>query len=373
MRGSLRQRNRGSWEIRYDGPPEPNGKRKYASETVRGTRKDAERVLRERMAAFEKGVFVPRRNITVAEFLEDWLRTYAASNTSVRTQEGYRSKIEAYIVPALGHFKLQALHPVQIQEMYTQIRRKGLAPSSVLHVHAVLRKALNTAVMWRVIALSPMSGVESPRQSRKAITMWDESTINLFLKLAEPAVFYDWYQLAIHTGLRRSEVAGLKWSAVDLDAGTPSVLRTLQRVRRRGMVEGEPKNQKSRRTLELSPGTVDILHRVRGRQMAARIAAGPFWEETGYVFSQPNGRPIDSNNVSREFAAIVKEKGLPKLTLHGLRHAFATLLLVSGIHPKVVSEMMGHSSVMVTLDIYSHLVPGLQRQAARVIDERLWA
>ena len=171
--------------------------------------------------------------------------------------------------------------------------------------------------------------------------------------------------------MRRSEVGGLKWSAVDLEEGSVSVLRTLQRVEGQGLVEGEPKNKKSCRTLELSPKTVDIFHRIRGRQMAAKLDAGPFWEETGFVFTQANGRPIDPDHISREFAYIVRENGLPRLTLHGLRHACATPLLVSGVHPKVVSEMLGHSSVMATPDIYSHLVPGLQRQAARVIDERL--
>ena len=203
--------------------------------------------------------------------------------------------------------------------------------------------------------------------------MWDEATINLFLQVAKPSPFHEFYQLAIHTGMRRSEIAGLMWSEVDLEAGTVTVVRTLQRVDGRGLVEGEPKANRSWRTLELSPMTIDIFHRIRGRQMAARVHAGPLWEETGFVFTQANGRRIDPTKVSRDFAAIVRDNRLPHLTLHGLRHAFATLLLISGVRSKVVSEMLGHASVAITLDTYSHLVPGLQGQAARVIDERLGA
>jgi integrase len=149
------------------------------------------------------------------------------------------------------------------------------------------------------------------------------------------------------------------------------VARTLQRIAGTGLVEGQPKTARSRRSIALSPQAVSLLHAIRGRQIEHQLAVGPFWQNTSYVLTQVDGRPMNPIKVSQEFTAIVRKAGLPHLTLHGLRHAHATLLLSRGIHPKVVSKRLGHSNIAVAMDTYSHVIPGIQEQAALALDEIL--
>ena len=145
----------------------------------------------------------------------------------------------------------------------------------------------------------------------------------------------------------------------------------MQRIEGKGLVEGQPKTGKSRRSIALSPVAVNLLHAIRGRQIEQRLAAGTAWQNTGYVFTQADGRPMNPIKVTQEFASIVRQARLPHLTLHGLRHAHATLLLTAEVHPKIVSERLGHSNIAVTMDTYSHVLPGMQEAAAVALDEQL--
>ena len=171
--------------------------------------------------------------------------------------------------------------------------------------------------------------------------------------------------------MRRSELAGLRWDQVDLVARRLGVVNTLQHITGRGLVEGAPKTAKSRRSIALSDTAVDLMHVIRGSQIQLSQAAGPAWEETGYVFVQADGTPIDPDTATKDFTAIVRHAGLPRLTFHGLRHAHATLLLSAGVHPKVVSERLGHSNIAITMDTYSHVLPGLQEAAVASLDAYL--
>ena len=146
---------------------------------------------------------------------------------------------------------------------------------------------------------------------------------------------------------------------------------TLQRITGYGLVEGQPKTARSRRSIALSPQATDVLHSIRGRQIEQQLAAGPVWQNTDYVFTGTDGSPIAPDMISKDFCALVRKYDLPHLTFHGLRHAHATLLLTSGVHAKVVSERLGHSNIGITMDTYSHVLPGLQEQAALALDERL--
>jgi integrase len=171
--------------------------------------------------------------------------------------------------------------------------------------------------------------------------------------------------------MRRSEIAGLKWDSVDLTGGRVAVVETLQRIRGKGLMIGQPKTNKSRRSIALSPVAVGLLRRVQGSQLLARANAGDAWEQTNYVFTQADGRSLNPDKLTTEFHRLVKTSGLPVLTFHGLRHAHATLLLSAGVHAKVVSERLGHSNVGITLDVYSHVLPNIQEDAARAIDAQL--
>ena len=366
MKGSIRQRSKGSWQLRYEAPKDGLEKRIYLSETVPGTKKHAESVLHVRLSTIENGGYVPRDKETVAGFLEMWLQTYAATNTTLRTQEGYRGNIKRYIDPAIGSVPIQALTARHIQAMYAGLLEKGLSNRTVLHTHRVLKEALGHAVKWGMLPRNIGDAVTPPRPELKDLKMWDAEAVDQFLEAAADSRFRDLYHLAILTGMRRSELAGLKWENVDLANGQLSVVRTLQRILGQGLVEGRPKTAKSRRSIALATEAVQLLHGVRGRQIEQGIDLGPLWQNKGFVFTQEDGKPVNPPSISKDFAAIVRRAGLPHLTFHGLRHAHATLALSAGINPKVVSERLGHATIAMTMDTYSHVIPGLQEEAVSV-------
>ena len=371
MNGSIRQRSKGTWQLRYDAPPDGNGKRRFVSETVKGNKKDAERVLRERLAAIENGGYVPRDKETVSEFMHRWLETYAATNTSLRTQHGYQAYVRRYIVPYIGSISLQMLTARHVQEMYADLLDRGLSNTTVIQVHRIFNQAINHAVRWGTLSRNVVNATTPPRLQRTEIPMWDPETIDLFLEKADASRFRDLYHIAVLTGMRRSEICGLKWENVDLIHGHLGVVNTLQRITDHGLVEGQPKTTKSRRSIALAPDVVEIFHAIRGRQIEQRLDFSELWQNSGYVFTQISGAPVAPDMISKDFCAIVRKAKLPHLTFHGLRHAHATMALIAGVNPKTISERLGHSSIATTMDVYSHVLPGLQEEAAKAVENVL--
>ena len=371
MRGNIRQRSKASWELHYDLPSDDTGRRHQRTETVRGTRRDAERVLRERLTALENGGYIPKDKETLGQFLQRWMETYAATNTTIRTQHGYQGYINRYIVSTIGAISLQSLTARHIQGLYAGMLERGLSATTVVQLHRILRESLSHAVRWGILTRNMADAVTTPRIQRKEIEMWDADTINQFLQSAKGSRFRDLYHLAVLTGMRRSELCGLKWENVDLIRGRLSVVATLHRITGKGLIEGQPKTARSRRSIALAPDAVSLLHSTRGRQMEEQLDAGDLWQNLGYVFTQADGTPVAPDMVTYDFCAIVRKNKLPHLTFHGLRHAHATLMLTAGVHLKIVSERLGHSNIAVTADTYSHVLPGLQEAAALVVEERL--
>ncbi len=342
MNGSIRQRSKGSWQLRFDAPPDGTGKRRFISETVKGTKKEAERALRDRLAAIENGGYVSKDKETVAQFMERWLATYVATNTFLRTQHGYRGYIRRYIEPKIGQVPLQSLTAGQIQGIYADMLGRGLSNTTVVQLHRILKEALSHAVKWGILTRNVSDATTPPRIQRKEMPMWDIDTINQFLSTVSAHQLGDLYYFAVLTGLRRSELCGLRWESVDFARGRLSVVNTLQRITGYGLVDGQPKTLRSRRLTALSPESVELLHDVRGRQIEQQLELGDLWERTGYVFTKLDGLPLTPDQVTKDFARLVRKSGLPHLTLHGLRHAFATLSLTAGVDLKTTSEMLGH-------------------------------
>ena len=369
MRGSLRQRSAGTWELRYDGPRDARGGRRFVSETVRTTKKEAERILRERVSSIETGTHVGRSNETVGQFIDQWLESYAARK-SPRTYQAYRQHFKRDISPSFGHVKLQDLRAGQIEAMYASILGRGTGVTTVRRIHMLLHKVLGDAVRRGLMLRNPVDMLDPPPERRAEMQVWTPEETNAFFSAAESSRFHDLYELAIDTGMRRSELVGVRRVAVDLDAATLLVAEQLQRVARRGLVATEPK-RRSRRLLELSSETVEMLRGVRRRQLEAQLAAGPKWRETGYVFTNAAGQPLDSNRLTADFREIVRRAGLRHLTLHGLRHTNATLMIRDGVDVLVLSRRLGHASVRTTLDLYGHLMPGMQDQAVGAVRRQL--
>ena len=373
MKGRVVSRSHGSWTIIYDLPPDGARKRKQKYETFKGiTKKQAEQKLRDRLTALDNGSYIPVAKETVARFLEKWLETHCATNTTLRTQMGYRQYLNCYVIPAVGNVELQKLTPRQIQNIYAGMLKRGLSNTTVSQLHRILHKALGTAVKWGMIARNPTDAVTAPRPADQEMAMWDEDTIWRFLEEVRGTRFADFYSLAILTGMRRSELCGLQWEQTDLPGRRLSVVRTLQRITGYGLVAGQPKTRRSRRSISMGPEAVTLLHAIRGWQMEQQLKVGELWQDTGYVFTDPEGRPVIPDQVTQDFARKVRKLGFPHLTLKGLRHGYATLMLTDGVNLKVVSEALGHSSIAITGDIYSHVLPGLHEEAALRLEQRLF-
>ncbi|MBN1856521.1 MAG: site-specific integrase [Dehalococcoidia bacterium] len=370
MRGSIQQRSPGSWFLRYDGP-EIDGKRHQVAETVRGTRKTAERALRERMAVVENGGYLPKQRETVADYMKRWLETYCATNTTPRTQQGYRGYVNRYVNPSIGAIHIQALTGRDIQGLYSNMVERGLSATTIVQLHRIVKESLSHAVKWGILSRNPADAATPPRKERVQMEMWDIPTIHVFLQACDTSHYASLYRFAILTGMRRSELTGLRWANVDLKTFRVSVVETLQRITGQGLVVGQPKTARSRRSIALSPDAVKVLEFVRDCQTTQRLMLGDAWTITGYVFTRPDGRPVIPDDISEDFQRVVRKAELPHLTLHGLRHAHATIMLMAGVHPKVVSERLGHSNIAVTMDTYSHVLPGLQEAAACVLDQCL--
>lgn len=370
MRGHIIQRSKGSWHLRYDGPLGVAGKRTQITETVKGSRKEAERVLRERLQVIENGGFVAKDKETVVQFMDRWMAAYVATNCAPRTQMDYRAYITRYIVPTIGPKLLQGLAPRDVQKLYTDLQTK-VSAKTVLHLHRVLREALQHGVKWGLLVRNVADATSPPHPKQKQIEMWDVPTIHKFMDVARGSRFSGLYHCAILTGMRRSELCGLRWESVDLDNGRLSVVATRQRITGRGIMVGQPKTARSRRVIALSPDCVALFRTIRGSQVLQKASYGDAWKDSGYAFVNAYGNPVNPDDVSDDFHKLVLKANLPHLTLHGLRHAHATLLLTAGVHAKVVSERLGHSNIAITLDVYSHVLPHVQEEAANKIDSQL--
>jgi len=347
----------------------PDGKRRYVSAKRKG---DAARALREAMTDADRGLTFDASNQTVSRYMTRWLEDFAKGTIAPRTYHNYRLQIREHIVPAFGTMKLSKLDTPNIQALYTAKLRDGLKPSSVRYIHAVLHCALKKAVELRLIPRNPAASARPPKIRQEEITPLDAQQARLLLEAAKDDRFECLYVLSLTCGLRMGEALGLKWSDIDLDAGTLRVHRQLQRIREGGgLVFSEPKNA-SRRTIDLPQKAVEALWSQRKRQIGEQLRGGAKWQDHGLVFASSKGTPMDAQNiVNRYFKPLLKRAGLPDIRWHDLRHTYATLLLARGTHPTYVQKSLGHASVQLTLDRYSHWMPSMGRNTAQGIDEAL--
>jgi integrase len=284
--------------------------------------------------------------------------------------------VQKHILPTLGRVKLQKLTPVMINSLYAQLLKDGkvcgsggLSANSVRRVHATLHRALNDAVRWDLFSRNPCDAADPPRMvgtEEEKTQAWTSLELRQFLAAVKHDRLYPlWLTLAM-TGLRRGEALALRWADLDLERARLSVRRSLVPIN--GTVEvHEPKTSRGRRLVALDPFTVSVLRGWSLRQKKERLEWGPDWMDSGLVFTRPDGKLLHPERVTKAFSAAVKKTGLPRIHLHDLRHTHATLALEAGVHPKVVSDRLGHATVAITLDIYSHAIPALSEEAASIV------
>ena len=380
MRGTLKKRSEHSWTIIVDIGRDPaTGKRRQQWHTVRGSKREAEKRLAELLYQMDTGGYIKPLKLTLGEFLRQWLIGYASTNVRPRTYEGYKTVVEGQLIPSLGNTLLSELSPSHLQAHYTRCllggrrdgKKGGLSPRSVLHHHRILSEALSHAQKWSLVARNVAQSVDSPRAPSKEMCSLDEEGVHRLLREAEGTVYHPLIHLLVYTGLRRSEALGLRWQDVDLDLASLSVVQVMHHLRDGRNVFQEPKTARGKRMVALSPQAVLDLRTHRKQVEAERALLGSRIEREDLAFSHPDATPLLPDSVTHAFTKIARRAGLPGIRLHDLRHTHASLMLKQGTHPKIVSERLGHSSVAITLDTYSHVLPGIQAAAALRFDEGL--
>jgi integrase len=377
MRGSIVKRSKDSWTVILNLGRDPaTGKRKQQWVTVRGTKRDAERKLAELQHQLDTGSFIKPSKLTVAEHLRDWIRDYAAMTVRPRTFEGYSMIVEKHLIPSLGGIVLSQLQPSSIQEYYAKALKDGrsdgkggLSARTVKHHHRVLSEALAYGVRMSRIFRNVAQAVMPPRPVNQEMNTLDEAEMDDLLEAAKGTPYYHLFHLALYTGLRRSELLGLRWKDVDLYLANLSVTQVMHRLQGGQVVFLEPKTAKSRRQVSLTPDSAIALREHYEQQKQERGAIGILLNGDSLVFSRLDGTPLPPITVNHAFIRIMKKAGLEGIRMHDLRHTHATLMMKQGVNPKIVQERLGHSSFAVTMDVYSHVVPGLQEAAALGFDQ----
>ncbi len=313
---------------------------------------------------------VLEKDESLASFLDAWL-DHAAGRVRAKTWQGYECLIRLYARPVLGDLSLSELRPLHLQRLYAALLSdpgRPLSGGTVLNLHLVLTQALSQAVRWGYISSNPASGAQPPRPRRAEPAQVDAELSEAILQAARGTRFECPAAIAISTGMRRGEILGLRWSDLDPDLSLAQVRRSLQPTRR-GLVFEPPKTRRSRRAVMLPAFLGPYLHRQMKDQSRRRAKAGERWLETDLVIDRGDGAPLHPDTLSSRWGVFLVRAGLPHVRFHDLRHAHATLMLQQGVHPKVVSERLGHASVGITLDTYSHVLPAMQAEATRAFDE----
>ncbi len=376
-RGNITRRGKASWRLKFEKGRAEDGSRVIGYETVRGTKRAAQRRLTEILESINKGSFIEATAITVGEFLKQWLSDSARHNVSAKTYERYAEIVDKHLVTTLGETRLADLSPLAIQAYYSkalsQGRRDGtggLAPRTVLHHHRLLAEALKQAVAWRLLARNPAESVKPPQPAAAEIEILMDGELHKVLRAARTTRAYTPILLAATTGMRRGEILGLRWRDVSLETSMLTVNSTLEETKSALRLK-EPKSKRSRRNVTLPALTVKALRAHRGAQAQERLMLGLGRAEDDYVFTNLEGGPVRPRNLTREFGRIVDRAKVRRVSFHSLRHTHASQLLRDGVHVKVVSERLGHSTISITLDIYAHTIPNMQADAAARIDAAL--
>jgi len=370
--GQIIDRGQDKWLVRVYLGTDSTGKRRYHNKTIHGRKKDAQAYLNKVLRQKDLGTFVQPSLQTLNEFLDEWLNTVVEERVRQRTLDGYKGKLRCHVRPVLGDTALANVRPIDIQRLYKQMLDDGLSPRTVRYTHFVLNNALDQAVKWNLLARNPAAQVDLPRRVRPDIMVLSPEQVDNFLRAAEHDRYYALFTLAVTTGMRLGELLGLQWGEIDLEHGRITVRQSLVRSGKQWSLS-EPKTSSSRRQIALPPSVIPVLRAHRRTQAQERLASEAY-DNNDLVFATAGGQPLRRQNLSRRhFKPILKAAGLSDIRFHDLRHTCATLLLLAGENPKVISERLGHSSVAFTLDTYSHVLPNMQQQAADKLEAMLFA
>ncbi len=379
-RGSIIQRGDKTWRIAVELEPDPlTGKRRQQWHTFHGGKRAAEEERTRLQAEADKGKLVADPKMTVADYFEKWLSDYA-STKGPKTCSTYRCLVKNYVVPHLGAVQLGKLTPSHLVKLFSLLRETSrkdtgekLSPATLNAVFRMVRTAMNVAVKRELIGRNPIKGVDAPSVPRKEMKTFTVEQAKAFLDASvdEGLKWQGFFTLLLTTGARPGELKAIRWIDINLDTKMMSIQQNGQRVPGVGRVIGQPKTGGSRRQVALSTDVVSLLKKHRIEQNEERLQSGPLWKDNGLVFCSEVGTMLEDKAVRRAFYRICDRASVPRIRPYDLRHSSASLLLAAGIHPKVVAERLGHANVNLTLNLYSHVLPGLQQDAADTLEALL--
>ena len=369
-RGSIKQRSPGTWSIVVELPRDSvTGKRKQKRETIRGTKREAGKRLAELLYQLNTGAYVDPSNQLLAAYVEGWLRDYVWPNLAPMTAQVYEHMARKHLLPALGHYAMSQLRPEHIQHYLADKLAGGLSSSTVRHHYVTLNTCLNHAVKHELLARNPCASVTAPKSQSPEMSILDQQGALQILEAAKETEYYALFYFLLHTGCRRSEALAVRWADLDLTLGQVSIKRSLHCLKGGALVYRPPKTAKSRRLVTLTPSLAQVLREHHRACEAQLKVLGVQPADDALVFCRADGGPYLPDTITQVWTRLARKVGLRGVRLHDARHAHATLMLQRGVHPKIVQERMGHASIQHTLDIYSHVTPGLQEAAALRFDE----
>jgi integrase len=328
---------------------------------------EAQAALTEALARLQHTGFVEPSKQTLAQYATSWLES-RRGQIRASTLASYERNLRAHVLPTLGNRELRAITPLMLDALYADLQvgrtRSPIGARTTRYVHMILRRCLSDAVRKGMLTRNPADMADPPRPGQPGVmATWSPEQLRTFLASVRNDRLYAAYLLLATTGARRGEVLGLRWDAIDLDASRVSIERTLTTVASR-IEWSKPKTAKGRRQLALDPATVAALRDHRRRQLEERMAWGSAYQDQGLVFAREDGSPLHPELFLRAFRQRTKAASVPRIRLHDIRHTYATEALRLGIHPKVVQERLGHSTIAITLDLYSHAIPEMDAEAA---------
>lgn len=363
MKGYFRKRGT-KWSFTIDVGRDPKtGKRKQKTKSGFNTKRDAQKACAELITQIENGQYVEISKDSISEFLIQWLENHAKQVLRPSTYDVHKWTIESQIIPAIGMLTLNKVTALDIQNFYNEKIKEGLSASYVRRMHSILHSSFEKAVKWGLIQKNIINAVDPPRKELKEIQTWDIQTVRLFLSKIKGEYLRIVYVLALYTGMRKGEILGLRWKDIDFENKKISIRQTLYRTRE-GIIFQEPKTKTSRRMISVPDYVIDELKSHRIQQNKWKLQLGEAFVDKNLVVTNPMGNPMDPRGVKRNMDKLMKEIDVPIIRFHDMRHTHATIMLQLGEHPKVVSERLGHSKVPVTLDIYSHVTPDMQKESA---------
>lgn len=367
MKGHIYKRGSTYTYVVTMGYDEMTGKRKQKSKGGFKSSREAQKALNKVLVEIEEGSFVEPSKETLGAFLDSWLEG-KKMNLKESSYMLYERFIHTYIIPHLGNVKLDKLKPTHIQKLYSSMAETHKS-TTINKVHKILKASLDQAVKFGFLKQNPVLYVEKPKETKAPVAVWDEKQVQHFLQIAKKSRYYIVFLLAVATGMRRGEILGLRWQDIDFDNRILSVSQTLSAQNK---LLPTAKTASSQRSIDLDTNTIAELREHRVRVLKEKVRQGDAYNDFDLVCCSVTGKPTQNENIWRVWTDYVKQSGLPRIRFHDLRHTHATLMLKAGIHPKVVSERLGHANVGITLNTYSHVVKGMQKEAAQKIGDMLF-